>query len=701
MSKICFILILFVCLTTGYGLSAQVTVSYTPSTEDFVNPERGFYRYTETRSGNYNALDANVLATFRDSYTAFGADYSIKSSLAFRYFFLEDFTGGPISQVYLDAVAADFAAARTAGIKLIPRFAYTDNVDGDGCGSFICPPYGDAPKSVVLNHISQLAPLLEANKDVIAVVQMGFIGTWGENFYTDFFGDASVEGQGQLFDANWNDRNEVLGALLAAVPAERMVQVRYPQQKQRYVYGVDAPASSAPLTATEAHSGTDKARLGFHNDCLLASPADFGTFTDYGNDAGGSGGDDTATFKPYFAEDSRYVVVGGETCADAYSPQNDCAATNGQAFGDTELRRMHYTYLNTDFNQDVNNDWETGGCMDAIKLALGYRLELTEGTFPASAQAGSPLAVGIDLRNVGYAATFNARGLELILRETTSGEIWRVALEDDPRTWQPENETISLAAAPCLPAGMPAGNYDYLLHLPDPMPTLYGRADYSIRLANQLSDGTDVWEPATGFNKLGPGVSIVAGGPTGCSGPVFVADNLILPLELTDFTATARKTDIRLNWTTELEEGVGYFALERREGTADFREIYRLPAANAAAADYTFSDTEVTVGTDYYYRLRGVDQDGSETVSGVVTARLNGRDQGFAVYPNPTSGALQMRWTGDRPGEGTVTVYTLLGEVVLRSALTPLIQLNGLTAGTYLVKVEAETGRWMRRVVVR
>lgn len=693
-------LLLAVFLMAGHYLTAQVTVNYAPSTEDFVNPERGFYRYTETRSGSYTSLDANELATFRNSYTAFGADYSIVSSLAFRYFFLEDFTGGPISQTYLDNVRADFTAARTAGIKLIPRFAYTDNVDGTGCGSFICPPYGDAPKSVVLNHISQLAPIFEENKDVIAAVQMGFIGTWGENYYTDFFGDASGEGQGQLFDANWSDRNEVLGALLAAVPTERMVQVRYPQQKQRYVYGVNAPTSSAPLTAVEAYAGTDKARLGFHNDCLLASPADFGTYSNYGNDSG-SGGDDTTNLKPYFANDSRYVVVGGETCSDGYSPENDCAATNGQAYGDTELRRMHYSYLNTDYNQEVNNDWETGGCMDAIKRSLGYRLELTSGLLPAAAQAGNPLAISLDVRNVGYAAPFNGRGLELILRETTSGEIWRVALDEDPRTWNPEAGTITISASPCLPAGMVVGNYEYLLHLPDPMPTLYGRPDYSIRLASKLSNGDDVWEPVTGFNNLGLSVNITSGGTAGCTGPAFVADNMSLPLELKAFTATPDGKTIRLNWTTEQEEGVDHFALERREEGADFREIHRQRATNSATADYAFTDTELSAGMPYYYRLRGVDFDGGETLSAVVLARLVDVRDGLSIFPNPTDGRLQLRWDGEAPATGTVTLLNSLGEVVLRKPFTTELQLGKLLAGAYLVKVETEAGQWVRRVVVR
>jgi hypothetical protein len=59
------------------------------------------------------------------------------------------------------------------------------------------------------------------------------------------------------------------------------------------------------------------------------------------------------------------------------------------------------------------------------------------------------------------------------------------------------NETIS------TDAGMSAGVYDLLLYLPDAAASLAGRAEYAIRLANK-----DMWEAATGYNKLGATVTI-------------------------------------------------------------------------------------------------------------------------------------------------------------------------------------------------
>jgi hypothetical protein len=473
-------------------------VTYTESKADFPNPERGFYRYSETRVSNYELLQETTLQSYREVQQISGAGYSVLSTLVFRYFILDGYTNKSLPASFLEGFNKDAAAARKAGVKLIPRFTYTVNTKAGTCPEgFICPPYGDAPKSWVLQHISQLAPVLKDNADVIACVQLGFIGTWGENYYTDYFGDASSNGQSKLLDNNWKDRGEVLKALLDALPKDRMVQVRYPQIKQRYIYGINALPSVAALTGEEAAGENDKARIGFHNDCFLASANDYGTYEDYGNSSSPRK-EATTAFRNYAAMDSRYVVVGGETCSDEYSPQNDCEPA-GRA--EQEFGEMHYSFLNAHYNVEVNNDWQTGGCMDNIKRKLGYRLVLKEGAFPEKAALKDSLQVVITLQNVGYAAPFNPRPVQLILREKTSGAIQIFNFTTEIRTWL--TGTILLKQAFQLPAGIQPGNYELLLNLPDKYASLKNIPAYSIQLANE-----QVWEPATGYNKLNHTINI-------------------------------------------------------------------------------------------------------------------------------------------------------------------------------------------------
>jgi hypothetical protein len=467
------------------------TIHYTPDTGDFPNPDRGFYRYTQTRASQYSALYAEELKAFRSPGSSNNSEYQTINTLIFRYFILDSFKDGPVSQDFLDAMQMDFDAAREAGVKLIPRFTYTvSSMEGNCPEGFICPPYGDAPVEIVLAQIGQLGPVLTQNADVISCVQLGFIGTWGENYYTDYFGDASSNGgQGKLLDENWEARLAVLKALLAATPDEIMVQVRYPQMKQRFVYGINADTSVSPLTRQEAFSAEHKARIGFHNDCLFASADDFGTYEDYGNSSTPRR-TDIPNLKDYFAKDSKYVIVGGETCSDGFSPENDCAPAG---MAEDDLRLLHYTYLNADYNNEVNNDWAEGGCIEAIKRNLGYRFVLNEAVLPEEIKSGSSFKVQLSLENVGYASPVKERKVKLIFKSTNGSGISEFDIDTDVRMWF---DQISLSQS-FTADNLPKGTYDVFLKLEDPHESIKDMPEYSIRLAN-----TDMWEDSTGYNNL-------------------------------------------------------------------------------------------------------------------------------------------------------------------------------------------------------
>ena len=474
----------------------QPTVTYVESTEDFANPERGFYRYTETHTSNFTVLNANTLAGYRQLQSIQNANYRVYSTLVFRYYVLDDVKTTAIPQSTLDKINADMVAARTAGVKLIPRFVYSITSNAGNCPEgFICPPYGDTAKEYMLQHIADLKPVLQNNADVIACVQLGFVGLWGEQYYTDFFGDPSSNGgQGKLLNANWTDRAEIIAALLDAVPKSRMVQVRYPQQKQRFIDGVSAPITAQPLTETEAFSESEKARIGFHNDCFLSGPSDTGTYEDYGNSSSSRSGSASVVevLKAYKNKDSKYVVVGGETCNNTFTPDNECEpAGKAQA----AFAEMHYSYINAHYNNQLNNKWQTSGCMDNIKKNLGYRFVLQNAIFPETVNAGSSLAFTINLINRGYASPYNARPVQLLLRKVGAQDVSILPMNTDVRKWYPG--TINLETSVTIPSNLAKGEYELLMNLPDAYESIASRPEYSIRLANN-----DVWEAATGYNKL-------------------------------------------------------------------------------------------------------------------------------------------------------------------------------------------------------
>jgi hypothetical protein len=279
--------------------------------------------------------------------------------------------------------------------------------------------------------------------------------------------------------------------LLDAVPAGRMIQVRYPQIKQRFLNGVNAFVTVAPMTDSEAFTNTDKARIGYHNDCFLAGTDDYGTYEDYGNSSSPrqSANDVLRAFKK---ADSKYVAVGGETCDDTYSPQNDCEPAG---MAEAEMAAYHYSFLNCAYNNAVNNDWQTNGCMMNIRKKLGYRFILQQLVYPKEVSAGSSIAISLTVNNAGYASPFNERPVKIMLRNKTTAAEIEYTLNTDIRKWFSGINKIETT----LPASaaLTAGAYDMFLFMPDKHSSIAARPEYAIRAAN-----ADVWEAATGYNSL-------------------------------------------------------------------------------------------------------------------------------------------------------------------------------------------------------
>ncbi len=437
-----------------FALNAQTTtVNYTASDAVFPNPERGFYRYSSAHTGTYNPLDQAFITTFRTSNNI---------TLIHREFRLRDFINSPISDAYLSNMQNDFNKIRNAGLKCIIRFVYSNDDSLEP---------RDASKQMILTHIGQLAPVLQANSDVIAVVQAGFIGAWGEWYATS---QAEFGGYGynhtDLTSTNIQHRRDVLNALLNNLPSNRSVQVRYPAFKMNAY-------ASFPVASYNVTSGSVLVRIGHHNDCFLATEDDYGTY------------DNLAVELPYLEADTRYTPMGGETCL-LNSPRTDCSSAIA------EMKKFHWSFLNADYNTDVIDEFVSQNCFSEIEKNLGYRFQLISGIFPQAISLGSVLPITLKLKNVGYAAPFNQRKVYLILKNTATNQVYSVGLTVDPRLWLGPNE-ISISENLTLPNNLTSGTYKLYLSLPDSAPTLAARPEYAIRLANN-----NMWESTTGYNNL-------------------------------------------------------------------------------------------------------------------------------------------------------------------------------------------------------
>jgi hypothetical protein len=561
---------------------AQNTITYTKDESNIANPERGFCKYLITFPTPFEPITDNELQLLKNK----------KQSIVLRYFYLSDFFATSISQTYLDQIETDFKTLRKNGFKAIIRFGYKNFIPNTINGNPVAP-YLDAPnKTLLLQHINQLKPYLLKHADVILTLQNGFWGTWGENFYTDFYG---FEGAGTITAQNWADRKEILDLLLTCIPTTRTVSVRTPQKKAQY-FNQNIPQDT--ITFAEAFNGTGKTRSAAHNDCFLADFDDY-TFSD------------TPTQKKFWAAESKYMIMGGETC-------NDNPIFTNCINAKKELERFHWTHCNDGYEENVLNRWRTEGCYDEIEKRLGYRLFLQNATYNNTATVGGSFEYAISLRNEGYAAPVNPRKVEFVFKNNNTADSFKVTLNSNPQYWF-GGENINLSGSVIIPSTTPSGNYKLYLNLPDPTDSLKDKIAFNIRLAN-----IGVWETSTARNDLLHSVTI-----TGA-----------LPISLVSFSGQQVGDETLLFWNVTSSSICKKFEIEYCSDVYNFTKVGKVDCSSTS--NYSFKYTSKNQPKKFF-RLKMIDTDDSYKYSNIVKLIDNNIEAILVIKENPVINQLNVK----------------------------------------------------------
>jgi hypothetical protein len=131
---------------------------------------------------------------------------------------------------------------------------------------------------------------------------------------------------------------------------------------------------------------------------------------------------------------------------------------------------------------------------------------------------------------------------------------------------------------------------------------------------------------------------------------------------VSNFTALVVASGIRLDWRTESETDCYYWTIERSlQVDTGFTSIATVPGHGTTSTpqDYSYTDTTVTGGNSYYYRLCSVDLSGFKTYYGPVsTGPLAVSADGFpGCTPIPVIGSAQLvfKLAGNSHAELSIT----------------------------------------------
>ena len=271
-------------------------------------------------------------------------------------YYLKNYRTKDLSDKLLQGFNEDMQILRNHGFKCVLRFAY-DWSSGN-----------DASLQWVQRHAAQLKPYLAANADVIYVMEAGFVGQWGEWYYSSNFVNETQKMN--------NNRKAVLTAVLDACPADRFVLTRYPLIKIGYM------GDENTLTPAQAHDGSTRARIGHHNDAFLNAWGNDGT---YGRD--GDGPDNDPVLRRYVSTETLYVPNGGETNVESNSLANVVAQHDTTI---AELSRFHWSFCGSEYAQAVTNKWRNNGTFARKWTAEAGTITLNEApVLPATMAEGT------------------------------------------------------------------------------------------------------------------------------------------------------------------------------------------------------------------------------------------------------------------------------------------------------------------------
>lgn len=293
-------------------------------------------------------------------------------TLALLAYDIHDYTDIEISNEKLEELRAALETAQKNGIKVIFRAAY----GFDSKYQFQDPESLD----IIYGHIEQIAPIINEYKQSILCVQAGFLGPWGEWHSSNLIPEDQTVGT--------ENRNAVLRSLMNSFDESIIFNVRTP------VFVRDA-----------VNAGLDVGRLGIHNDGLLSNDTDMGTYADTNYSR--------AQELEWMEQNLQNSIYGGEMpMLGDYSTVENAVA---------EFEKLNITYLNSDYNKEVLDDWKKStmngeNAYEVISRHLGYRLSLTKVKLPTVMKENRKFEFEITIQNTGYAAIPEGYKAVLIIR---------------------------------------------------------------------------------------------------------------------------------------------------------------------------------------------------------------------------------------------------------------------------------------------
>ena len=177
----------------------------------------------------------------------------------------------------------------------------------------------------------------------------------------------------------------------------------------------------------------------------------------------------------------------------------------------------------------------------------------------------------------------------------------------------------------------------------------------------------------------------------------------VLPVELISFTGWNQGAVNRLQWVTAAELNTSKFVIEKSVDQGVWSVIGEKTAAGNSSQrlTYDFTDNSPIVGNNYY-RLKVVDLDNTFSYSNTINIPVGEAvvNNFTRVYPNPTSGLLNVEIQSTDIYDTKIVAYDAIGKKVLdqssslnKGLNTLQLDFSKLANGSYILQFSDITGK--------
>lgn len=193
-------------------------------------------------------------------------------------------------------------------------------------------------------------------------------------------------------------------------------------------------------------------------------------------------------------------------------------------------------------------------------------------------------------------------------------------------------------------------------------------------------------------------------------GGALIEDAGMLPIELVDFDVVSKNGNPVVQWTTATELNNNYFTVERSLDGIHGEVVGTVRGAgnSNSTLNYQFVDPNPVSGIAYY-RIKQTDFDGATEAFGWKAINMDIYSSStLNVYPNPTTGTINLSLTATSAPQTTVAVFDLSGRELLNQTFesngtffATLDLSSSLPAGIYYIQVQNDSQRSMEKIVLK